>query len=61
MWKNKKDEFSNHINLAYNSPFFTVVCLIAKPLNKSVAKGDLVMTQILQLLFKCKLLCCYDH
>ena len=35
---------------------FTVVCLVAKPLNRSEAKGDLVMIQTL-LLFKCKLLC----
>ena len=38
-----------------NSPF-TVACLVAKPLNRSEAKGDLVMIQTL-LLFKCKLLC----
>ena len=38
-----------------NSPF-TVVCLVAKPLNKSEAKVDLVMIPTL-LLFKCKLLC----
>ena len=31
-------------------------CLIAKPLNRSEVKGDLVMIQNL-LLFKCKLLC----
>lgn len=37
---------------------FKVVCLIAKPLNKSEARGNLVMTQRL-LLFKCTLLC--DH
>ena len=35
---------------------FTVTCLVAKPLNKSEAKGDLVTTQTL-LLFKCKLPC----
>ena len=35
---------------------FTVLCLVAKPLNRSEAKGDLVMIQTL-LLFKCKLLC----
>ena len=35
---------------------FTVVCLVAKPLNRNKAKGDLVMIQTL-LLFKCKLLC----
>ena len=35
---------------------FTVVCLVAKPLNRSEAKGDLVMIQTL-LLFKCKLIC----
>ena len=32
------------------------MCLVAKPLNRSEAKGDLVMIQTL-LLFKCKLLC----
>ena len=32
---------------------FTVVCLVAKPLNRSEAKVDLVMIQTL-LLFKCK-------
>ena len=37
---------------------FTVVCLVTKPLNRSEAKGDLVMIQTL-LLFKCKLL--YYH
>ena len=35
---------------------FTVVYLVAKPLNRNEAKGDLVMIQTL-LLFKCKLLC----
>ena len=35
---------------------FTVVCLVAKPLNRCEAKGDLVIIQTLQL-FKCKLLC----
>ena len=35
-----------------------IVCLVAKPLNRSEAKVDLVMIQTL-LLFKCKLLC--DH
>ena len=35
---------------------FTVVCLVAKPLNRSDAKGDLVMIQTL-LLLKCKLIC----
>ena len=35
---------------------FTVVSLVAKPLNRNEAKGDLVMIQTL-LLFKCKLLC----
>ena len=32
---------------------FTVVCLVAKSLNRSKAKGDLVMIQTL-LLFKCE-------
>ena len=35
---------------------FTVACLVAKSLNRSEAKGDLVMIQTL-LLFKCKFLC----
>ena len=35
---------------------FKVVCLIAKPLNRNEAKGDLGMIQTF-LLFKCKLLC----
>ena len=35
---------------------FTVACLVAKPLNRSEAKGDLVMLQTL-LLFKYRLLC----
>ena len=35
---------------------FTVVCLVAKPLNRNEAEGDLVMIQTL-LLFKQKLLC----
>ena len=35
---------------------FTVICLVAKPLNRSEALGDLVLIQTL-LLFKCKLLC----
>ena len=35
---------------------FTVVCLVAKPLNRNEAEGDLVMIQTL-LLFKRKLLC----
>ena len=35
---------------------FTVVYLVAKPLNRNEAKGDLVMIQTF-LLFKCKLLC----
>ena len=35
---------------------FTVVCLVAKPLNRNEAEGDLVMIQTL-LLLKCKLIC----
>ena len=35
---------------------FTVVCLVAKPLNRSEATGDLVVIQTL-LLFICKSLC----
>ena len=42
--------------LSFAIVHFTVVCLVAKPLNRSEAKGDLVMIQTL-LLFKCKLLC----
>ena len=37
---------------------FTVVCLVAKPLNRSEARDDLVMIQKL-LQIKCELLC-YD-
>ena len=37
-----------------------VECLFAKPLNRSEAKGDLVMIQTL-LLFKCKLLYYYAN
>ena len=40
----------------YQIVHFTVVSLVAKPSNRSEAKGDLVMIQTL-LLFKCKLLC----
>ena len=39
---------------------FTVVCLVAKPLNRGEAKGDLVMIQTL-LLFKCTLPCYYAN
>ena len=42
--------------LTWRIVHFTVVCLVAKPLNRSEAKDDLVMMQTL-LLFKCKLLC----
>ena len=35
---------------------FAVVCLVAKPSNKSEAKDDLVMIQMV-LLFKIKFLC----
>ena len=35
---------------------FIIVCLVAKPLDRNEAKGDLVMMQTL-LLFKCKLFC----
>ena len=41
--------------LSFRIVHFTVVCLVAKPLNRSEAKGDHVMIQTL-LLFKCKLL-----
>ena len=37
---------------------FAVVCLLAKPLNRSEANGDFVMIQKLRL-FKCKFLSCY--
>ena len=37
---------------------FAVVCLLAKPLNRSQANGDFVMIQKLRL-FKCKFLNCY--
>ena len=39
---------------------FTVVCLVAKPLNRSEANVDLVTIQTL-LLFKCKLLCYHTN
>ena len=42
--------------LTWRIVHFTVACLVAKPLNRSEAKDDLVMMQTL-LLFKCKLLC----
>ena len=47
-----------HINVLSDVSMvhFTVACLVAQPLNRSEAKVDLVMIQIL-LLFKCKLLC----
>ena len=47
-----------HLSRARNSPF-TVVCTVAKPLNRSEAKVDLVMVQTL-LLFKYNLLCYLD-
>ena len=47
-----------HLSKARNSPF-TVVCSVAKPLNRSEAKVDLVMVQTL-LLFKYNLLCYLD-
>ena len=43
-------------SICFEIVHFTVACLVAKPLNRSEAKGDLVMIQTL-LLFKCKLLC----
>ena len=39
---------------------FTVVCLVAKSLNRSEANVDLVKIQTL-LLFKCKLLCYHTN
>ena len=39
---------------------FTVACLVAKPLNRSEAKGDLVMIQT-SLFYKCKLLCYHSN
>ena len=39
---------------------FTVACLVAKPLEKSEAKVDLVMIKTL-LLFQCKLLCYHSN
>ena len=42
--------------LTWRIVHFIVACLVAKPLNRSEAKDDLVMMQTL-LLFKCKLLC----
>ena len=38
----------------------TVACLVAKPLNRSEAKGDLIMIQTLPL-FKCNLLCYHTN
>ena len=50
--KNRKIFVNHKVSIVH----FTVVCLVAKPLNRSEAKGDLVMIQTL-LLLKCKLIC----
>ena len=39
------------------SVHFTVMCLVAKPLNRSEAEDDLVMIKKTMLLLKCKWLC----
>ena len=56
--KNSKKNFIFLFSIAVvKIVHFTVVCLVAKPLNGSEAyKVDLVMIQT-SLLFKCKLLC----
>ena len=66
-WYVVKESFNYFVWSKYytNIIFFvivhlTVVCLVAKPLNRNEAKGDLVMIQTL-LLFKCKLLCNYTN
>ena len=51
-----KQSFNSCLEIYSLIVHFTVVCLVAKPLNRNEGKGDLVMIQTL-LLFKCKLLC----
>ena len=51
----RKFAFSDDTQGSKNSPF-TVVCLVAKPLNRSEARVDFVVIQTL-LLFVCKSLC----
>ena len=46
----------DHFMTAVSIVHFTDACLVAKPLNRSEAKGDLVMIQTV-LFFKCKLVC----
>ena len=53
---NPLSQFRHRFKYLFTIVHFTVVCLVAKPLNRNEAKGDLVMIQTL-LLFKCKLLC----
>ena len=68
-WVQHLNGFDYYFSLKVSIPFynlfllifstivhFTVVCLVAKPLYRSEAKGDLVMLQTL-LLLKCKLIC----
>ena len=54
-WAVQLSPFYDHVDLL-GIDHFTVVCLVAKPLNRNEAKCDLVMIQTL-LLFKCKLFC----
>ena len=58
MKKLQKDYFHDHIG-EYQS-IFTVPCLVAKPLERGVAKGDLDMIQS-SVLFRCKLLRHFAH
>ena len=58
MKKLQKDYFHDHIGI-YQS-IFTVPCLVAKPLERGVAKGDLDMIQS-SVLFRCKLLRHFAH
>ena len=51
-----KHPFFEAITPHVSCPFNLQLCLVAKPLNRSEAKVDLVLIQTL-LLFKCKLLC----
>ena len=52
----KKKPYPHTFRVEKSIVHFTVVCLVAKPLNRIEAKGDLVMIQTL-LLLKCKLIC----
>ena len=52
-WQNRLNEQSHEDNLRIDH--FTVVCLVAWPLNESEAGGDLVLIET-SLLFLCKFL-----